>query len=63
MEAELLIMIKGFDDSFAQHVIAKSSYKFNEIDWDVKFLRAYSTDETGEIIVDLEKVGEVESVA
>ena len=60
LEAEVLIMIKGFDDSFSQNVIARSSYKFNEIDWDVKFVRAYSTDETGETIVDLEKVSETE---
>jgi len=63
LEAELLIMVKGFDDSFSQHVISRSSYKFNEIDWDVKFVRAYSTDETGETIVDLEKVSETERLS
>jgi inward rectifier potassium channel len=62
MEAELLIMVKGFDDSFSQHVIARSSYKFNEIDWNVKFVRAYSTDETGETMVALEKISETEKV-
>jgi inward rectifier potassium channel len=62
LEAELLIMIKGFDDSFSQHVIARSSYKHDEIDWDVKFVRAYTTDESGETIVDLEKVSETEKV-
>ena len=62
MEAELLIMVKGFDDSFSQHVISRSSYKYNEIEWDVKFIRAYTTDETGETIVDLEKVSETEQV-
>ena len=63
LEAELLIMVKGFDDSFSQHVISRSSYKFNEIDWNVKFVRAYSTDETGETIVDLEKVSETERLS
>jgi inward rectifier potassium channel len=63
LEAELLIMVKGFDDSFSQHVISRSSYKFNEIDWDVKFVRAYSTDESGETIVDLEKVSETERLS
>ena len=62
MEAELLIMVKGFDDSFSQHVIARSSYKYNEIDWNVKFVRAYSTDETGETMVALEKISETEKV-
>jgi inward rectifier potassium channel len=63
LEAELLIMIKGFDDSFSQHVIARSSYKHDEIDWDLKFVRSYLTDESGETIVDLEKVSETESVS
>lgn len=61
LEAEVLIMIKGFDDSFSQHVITRSSYKYDEIDWDVKFVRAYSTDEAGETIVDLGKVSETET--
>lgn len=60
LEAEVLIMIKGFDDSFSQHVITRSSYKHDEIDWNVKFVRAYSTDETGETIVDLGKVSNTE---
>lgn len=62
VESELLIMVKGFDDSFSQHVIARSSYKYNEIDWDVKFVRAYSTDEAGETMVALEKISETEKV-
>ncbi len=62
LEAELLIMVKGFDDSFSQHVITRSSYKYDEIVWDVKFVRAYATDETGETIVDLGKISETEKV-
>ena len=62
LEAELLIMVKGFDDSFSQHVITRYSYKYDEIEWDVKFVRAYSTDETGETIVNLEKLSEIESL-
>ncbi len=62
LEAELLIMVKGFDDSFSQHVISRSSYKYDEIEWDAKFIRAYTTDETGETIVDLEKVSQTEQV-
>jgi inward rectifier potassium channel len=62
LEAELLIMVKGFDDSFSQHVISRSSYKYDEIEWDVKFISAHNTDETGETIVDLEKVSLTENV-
>lgn len=62
LEAELLIMIKGFDDSFSQTVITRNSYKYDEIKWDAKFIRAFSTDESGETIVDLEKLSETERI-
>lgn len=56
-------MIKGFDNSFSQHVITRDSYRYDEIKWDVKFVRAHSTDETGEKIVDLEKLSETEKIS
>ena len=34
-------MIKGFDDSFSQHVITRNSYKYDEIEWNAKFVRAF----------------------
>lgn len=36
-EAEFLIFIKAFDESFSQTVYSKSSYKANEIKWGEKF--------------------------
>jgi inward rectifier potassium channel len=60
LEAEMLVMIKGFDDSFSQTVITRNSYQYDEIEWDLKFVRAFSTDESGETIVDLEKLSETE---
>jgi inward rectifier potassium channel len=63
LEAEILIMIKGFDDSFSQQVITRYSYKYNEIDWEVKFIRAFTTDETGETIVNLDKISATESLS
>lgn len=62
LEAELLVMIKGFDDSFSQTVITRNSYKYDEIEWDSKFIRAFTTDESGETIVDLEKLSETEKI-
>jgi len=55
-------MIKGFDDSFSQHVITRNSYKYDEIEWEAKFVRAFSTDESGETIVDLEKLSATENM-
>jgi inward rectifier potassium channel len=36
-EAEILVLIKGFDDSFAQTVHSRNSYLFDEIVWNAKF--------------------------
>jgi inward rectifier potassium channel len=36
-DAEFIVLIKAFDDTFAQHVFARSSYKAGEILWDWKF--------------------------
>lgn len=56
-------MIKGFDDSFSQHVITRYSYKYDEIEWCTKFIRAFSTDETEETIANLEKLSETEKIS
>ena len=62
LEAEMLILIKGFDDSFSQTVITRYSYKFDEISWDEKFVRAFTTDEKGETIFDIEKLSLTEKL-
>jgi inward rectifier potassium channel len=36
-ETEILILIKGFDDAFAQNVNSRNSYTANEIVWNAKF--------------------------
>jgi inward rectifier potassium channel len=36
-ETEIMILIKGFDDSFAQTVHSRNSYTSNEIVWNAKF--------------------------
>ncbi len=54
--AEFFILIKGFDDTFAQIVHSRSSYKFNEIIWGAKFVSIYAAPENGKTIIDLEKI-------
>ena len=51
---ELLILFRGYDDTYAQDIHARSSYRFDEIRWDHRFVRPYQTDENGELILDLE---------
>jgi inward rectifier potassium channel len=59
LQAELLILIKGFDDTFSQTVNARYSYRFDEIVWNARFAPAFHIDEEGDMILDLERVGAV----
>jgi inward rectifier potassium channel len=36
-DVEILILLKAFDETFSQTVYARSSYKYNEIEWGAKF--------------------------
>lgn len=43
-DAEILVMLKLFNDAFAQTVYTRTSYKAAEIDWDVKYVFPYDID-------------------
>ncbi len=49
MDAEILIMIKGFDDTFSQVVHSRYSYKWDELIWGARFGSAYETQPSGDI--------------
>ena len=55
-DAEILILVKGFDDTFSQEVHARYSYRFEEIVWDATFLPATDTDYKGEVILDMKQL-------
>lgn len=54
--AEVLILIKGFDDSFSQHVHIRFSYTYDEFVWDAKFIKNFEANEAGEIELDIDAV-------
>jgi inward rectifier potassium channel len=62
LQAEVLILIKGFDDTFSQTVNARYSYRFDEIVWDAKFSPAFHIDEQGRMILDVNDVGKFSKV-
>lgn len=55
--SEILIMIEGYDDTFAQNVHDNSSYTCREISWNVKFSRMYHS-ENGQTVLELDKLDE-----
>ncbi|MCB0846498.1 MAG: hypothetical protein KDE26_24785 [Bacteroidetes bacterium] len=57
MNAEFLVMLKGYDDTFDQVVHSRNSYKCHEIEWGKKFIPIYQTDEkNGMVIVEVDKI-------
>jgi inward rectifier potassium channel len=62
-QAEILILIKAFDDTFGQYVHSRYSYRFDEILWGAKFLPAFSVTKEGDMALDLNRLNEVEEVA
>jgi inward rectifier potassium channel len=59
LQAEVLILIKGYDDTFSQTVLARYSYRHDEILWNRRFAPAFFVDDEGDLVLELKKVGEV----
>jgi inward rectifier potassium channel len=58
LQAELLILIRGFDDTFSQVVNARFSYRYDEFVWGAKFDPAFHIDEDGGIVLDVAKLSD-----
>ena len=61
-DSEFIVLIKGFDDTFAQIVHSRSSYKYSEIIWGAKFASVYGKSETGRTTIELDKISDIYSV-
>jgi inward rectifier potassium channel len=62
-DAEFLILLTANDETFAQTVHTRSSYKHNEIVWNAKFVSIYNKVEAGEpISIDVRKLSQIEKV-
>jgi len=58
-DAEFIVMIKAFDESFSQTVYSRSSYKAEEIKWGEKFVYLNQQKGSG-IVVDVGRIDETE---
>jgi inward rectifier potassium channel len=59
LQAELLILVKAYDDTFSQTVLARHSYRHDEIVWGKRFSPAFFVDEGGDLVLEVRKVGEM----
>jgi len=62
-DAEILILLTAVDESFSQVVHARSSYKYDEIEWDAKFVNLYNEMGTDEpISINVHELSEIEKI-
>lgn len=60
-DAELLVLLNGFEETFSQSVHTRSSYRAGEIVWGARFRSMFNPpDENGEISVDIRKLHDIE---
>jgi inward rectifier potassium channel len=57
LQAELLILMKGFDDTFSQTVNVRYSYRYDEFVWGAKFIPAFEIGADGQMVLNVDEVG------
>lgn len=62
LQAEFLILIKFFDDTFSQTVHARYSYTFEEIEWESRFLPAFDITSEGDLEFDVSQLDRITKV-
>jgi inward rectifier potassium channel len=62
-DAEFLVLLNGFEETFSQNVHTRSSYAAEEIVWGARYRNMFNPpDENGEVSVDIRKLDELEPV-
>jgi len=62
-QTEIIILMRGFDDTFGQTVHARYSYRYDEISWGERFAPAFEVEATGDLVIDLESLGKTTAAA
>ena len=55
-DPEILVLLEGIDDTFAQTVYSRSSYKEHEVIWGARFSDVFEHDADGELSVNLHRI-------
>lgn len=59
-ETEILVLLSGIDETFAQTVHARSSYRAEEIIWNARFRSIFARTEGAHLSVDISRLHEIE---
>jgi inward rectifier potassium channel len=57
-DAAFSVLLKAFDDTFSQTVHSRTSYQYNDIVWNARFIPMFERDEDGRISLDMGKVSD-----
>lgn len=57
-QTEVIVLLKAFDETFSQSVRARYSYRFDEVTWNARFTPAFEFDQTGDMVLNIDKVGD-----
>jgi inward rectifier potassium channel len=60
-DTEVLVVIKAFDETYAQTIYSRTSYKFHEIIRGAKFLQMVEDDPDGVLVLDMDKLNAYET--
>ncbi len=63
MQAEFLVLVKGFDDMFYQILHTRYSYLYDELVWGAKFEPSFRTDSDGNLALEIERLGSYQRVS
>ena len=56
LQAEVLILIRGYDDSFTQVVNTRYSYRWEEVEWSARFAPTFDVAPEGYLVLDLDRI-------
>jgi inward rectifier potassium channel len=59
LQAEIIILIKAYDDTFSQTVFSRYSYRHDQFLWGVRFAPAFHVDAAGDLVLELRKLGAI----
>lgn len=59
-QAEFFVLLQGYDDKFNTNVLSRTSYRFDEVVFGVKFISVNNKDSDGKTIIELDKISDYE---
>lgn len=58
LQAEVLVTMRAFDESFGQVVNSRFSYRHDDMVWGAKFLQAFEVESSGDLRLEVDRVGD-----